>query len=246
MSFDIQKINADFADKSPQEFLQWAVGAFYPRITMASSFGAEDMALIDMFAGPAGRLALQDKTIRVFTLDTGRLNEETYELIDRVRARYKIAIESYFPDPRKVEALERTKGFYSFRESLENRKECCSIRKVGPLARALQGTAAWITGLRRDQSVTRAGVQKIEVDDAHNGIFKINPLAAWTNDQVWQYLREQGVPYSKLHELGYSSIGCAPCTRAIKPGENIRDGRWWWESPEHKECGLHLPKREKK
>ncbi len=235
---DIQKINSEFEKKSPQEFLKWAVGEFHPKITLASSFGAEDVVLIDMLA------ALEPK-VKVFTLDTGRLNEETYELMDRIRSRYKIDIEAYFPDFKKVETLERAKGFYSFRESVENRKECCAIRKVELLARALKGMDAWITGLRREQSVTRAGVEKCEIDDAHGGITKINPLAAWTNEEVWDYIRKNKVPYNQLHDLGYPSIGCAPCTRAVKPGEDIRAGRWWWEHPDHKECGLHLPKKDK-
>ena len=242
MRYDVKKINSDFEKKSPQEFLKWAVGAFYPKITLASSFGAEDVVLIDMIAGANGRSPIQPK-VRVFTLDTGRLNEETYELMDRIRSRYKIAIESYFPDFKKVETLERAKGFYSFRESVENRKECCAIRKVEPLARALKGVDAWITGLRREQSVTRSGIEKLEVDDAHGGIFKINPLAGWTNDQVWDYIKKHKVPYNRLHDKGYPSIGCAPCTRAVKPGEEARAGRWWWENSEHKECGLHTKKR---
>ncbi|OIO37335.1 MAG: phosphoadenosine phosphosulfate reductase [Candidatus Omnitrophica bacterium CG1_02_46_14] len=236
---DIKKINLDFEKKSPEEVLKWALDEFYPKITLASSFGAEDVVLIDM-------LAASEPKVKVFTLDTGRLNEETYELMDRIRSKYKIEIESYFPDPKKVEALERAKGFYSFRQSLENRKECCSIRKVEPLARALQGIRAWITGVRREQAVTRTGIEKIEVDRSRGGIFKINPLAAWTNEEVWDYIRKNKVPYNPLHDEGYPSIGCAPCTRAVKPGEEFRDGRWWWESKEHKECGLHLPKPDKK
>ena len=236
MPFDIKKINADFEKRSPEELLKWVLKEFSPKIALASSFGAEDVALIDM-------LVPLDPKISVFTLDTGRLNEETYEVMDRIRLKYKISIESYFPDRKKVEALERTKGFYSFKESVENRKECCAIRKVEPLNRALKGRAAWITGLRRDQSVTRTGVDKIEIDDSHGGIFKINPLADWTNEQVWNYIKKNKVPYNRLHDQGYPSIGCSPCTRAVKAGEDIRAGRWWWENPEHKECGLHLPKK---
>ena len=232
---DLPKINAQFEKSSPEDFLRWALKQF-PKIALASSFGAEDVVLIDM-------LVKLDPKVRVFTLDTGRLNEETYEVMDHVRRKYSISIESYFPDAAKVEALERSKGFYSFRESVENRKECCGIRKVEPLRRALKNTDAWITGLRRDQSVTRTDVQKIEVDQANGGIFKINPLADWTNEAVWSYIKKNSVPYNKLHDLGYPSIGCAPCTRAVKPGEDIRAGRWWWENPEHKECGLHLPKK---
>ncbi len=225
----------NFKNKSAEEVLQWAVNEFHPDLALASSFGAEDVALIHM-------LCRIEPKARIFTLDTGRLNEETYEVMDRIRSRYKISIESYFPDAQKVEALERQKGFYSFRESVENRKECCGIRKVEPLNRALSGLKAWITGLRREQSVTRSEVKKIEIDEAHGGILKINPLTDWSEKQVWAYIKENKVPYNRLHDMGYPSIGCAPCTRAVKPGEDIRAGRWWWESTDHKECGLHLPK----
>ena len=139
----------------------------------------------------------------------------------------------------KVELLVREKGHFSFRRSIEDRKECCGIRKVEPLRRALAGRAAWVTGLRREQSVTRTAVEVLELDAAHGGIAKLNPLAAWTEAQVWSYAREHGLPVNALHARGYPSIGCAPCTRAIAPGEDARAGRWWWESAEHKECGLH-------
>ncbi len=232
MRFDLEKINAEFEKKSAVAFLQWALKNFYPKITLASSFGLEDMVLIDM-------LVKLEPKIRVFTLDTGRLNEETYEVMERVRSKYKISIESYFPDFKKVEALERKKGFYSFRESVENRKECCGIRKVEPLKRALEGTDAWITGLRREQSETRTQVQKIETDKAHGQIFKINPLADWSTESLWNYIKKNQVPYNRLHDSGYPSIGCAPCTRAVKPGEDLRAGRWWWENENNKECGIH-------
>jgi len=160
--------------------------------------------------------------------------------MERIRLKYKINIESYFPDSTAVEKLEREKGFYSFRQSVENRVECCGIRKVEPLKRALSGLGAWITGLRHEQSMTRTHVQIIEIDETHGGIIKINPLVNWTTTQVWDYIKKNNVPYNRLHDAGYASIGCSPCTRAIKPGEDIRAGRWWWESPEHKECGLHV------
>ncbi|HXV18622.1 MAG TPA: phosphoadenylyl-sulfate reductase [Candidatus Omnitrophota bacterium] len=236
---DISKLNSEFEKKSPEDVLSWAFKNFSPEIAIASSFGAEDVVLIDM----AVKI---DPKVSIFTLDTGRLNEETYEVMDRIRSKYKVRIESYFPDYHAVEKLEREKGFYSFRESVENRVECCGIRKVEPLNRALKGLKAWVTGLRRDQSVTRSDVLKIENDTAHGGIFKINPLVDWTNEAVWAYIKKNQVPYNKLHDLGYPSIGCAPCTRAVKPGEDIRSGRWWWENPEHKECGLHPPKGPKK
>lgn len=215
------------------EVLGWAIRAFRPRIALASSFGAEDVVLIDMW----WRV---DREVRVFTLDTGRLPEETYEVMDRIRERYGIAIETYFPDRAAVEALERERGYYSFRRGVEERKHCCGIRKVEPLRRALHGLDAWITGLRREQAVTRAAIPQVEADAAHGGILKVNPLVEWAEEQVWAYIREHDVPYNALHDRGYPSIGCAPCTRAVQPGEDIRAGRWWWENPASKECGLHL------
>jgi phosphoadenosine phosphosulfate reductase len=234
ISLAIEKINKEHEKSSATAFLQWALRSI-PHLKLASSFGAEDVVLVDI-------LSKLEPRVPIFTLDTGRLNEETYEVMEAVRRKYKVEIESYFPDASKVEALERAKGFYSFRESIENRKECCGIRKVEPLNRALKGVDAWITGLRREQAVTRTGVDKIEIDPIHPGIFKLNPLADWTYEDVLNYIKKNNVPYNQLHDVGYPSIGCAPCTRAIKPGEDIRAGRWWWENPEHKECGLHLPK----
>lgn len=235
MSFDIAASNQEFEKKTAEALLKWALEKF-PKTVLASSFGAEDVVLIDM-------LVKLNPKARIFTLDTGRLNEETYDVMERIRRKYKISIESYFPDAAKVESLERAKGFYSFRDSIENRKECCGIRKVEPLNRALKGVDGWITGLRREQAVTRTDVKKIEKDETHGGILKFNPLADWTEKQVWDYIKTNQVPYNALHDAGYPSIGCAPCTRAIKPGEDVRAGRWWWENPEHKECGLHLPKK---
>ena len=231
-SSKVAKLNAQFEKKSAEEILAWAANEFGTQIAFASSFGAEDMVVFDL-------LSKVKPQIRVFTLDTGRLNEETYELMERARQKYNIKIRSYFPDAEKVEKVEGEKGFYSFRESIENRKECCLIRKVEPLGRALSGLKAWVTGLRREQSVTRTDIQKIELDEAHGGILKINPLADWSHDEVWVYIKQNNVPYSKLHDMGYPSIGCAPCTRAVNPGEDIGGGRWWWEAPEKKECGLH-------
>jgi phosphoadenosine phosphosulfate reductase len=231
---DLAALNREFAGLTAEAMLKAALQRF-PGIALASSFGAEDVVLIDM-------IVEIDPKAKIFTLDTGRLNEETYDVMERVRRKYKISIESYFPDAAKVEALERAKGFYSFRDSIENRKECCGIRKVEPLQRALKNLEGWITGLRREQAVTRTTLEKVEWDAAH-GILKFNPLADWTEKQVWEYIKANGVPYNKLHDAGYPSIGCAPCTRAVKPGEDVRAGRWWWENPEHKECGLHLPKK---
>jgi phosphoadenosine phosphosulfate reductase len=217
---------------SPQEVLRFALDRFHPSIAFASSFGVEDAAVVDM-------LAKIREDARIFTLDTGRLPQETYEVMEQLREKYGIGIEVHFPDREAVEGLEREKGFYSFRTSLEERKRCCGIRKVVPLGRALDGLEAWITGLRREQAPTRAGVPVFETDHTHGRILKVNPLARWSEGQVWEYVRANRVPYNRLHDQGYPSIGCAPCTRAVQPGEDVRAGRWWWESPELKECGLH-------
>jgi phosphoadenosine phosphosulfate reductase len=161
----------------------------------------------------------------------------------RIRERYDIEIETFFPESDAVEGLVRAKGAFSFRESVANRKECCAIRKVAPLTRALAGLDVWITGLRRDQGQTRALVQRLEWDQAF-GLLKLNPLVDWSEERVWDYIRANDLPYNALHDRGFPSVGCAPCTRAVQPGEDIRSGRWWWESPEQKECGLHGPRRE--
>lgn len=222
-----------FRDKPPELVLAWAMERYHPRIALASSFSMEDIVL-------AAMLADIRPDARVFALDTGRLNEETHEAAERVRERLGLRIEWHFPDREAVEELERTKGLYSFRQSLENRHECCRIRKVEPLERALRGLDAWITGRRRAHGVTRAALAVLEVDEAHGGILKINPLAEWSDEQVRAYIRKRNLPYNRLHDAGYPSIGCAPCTRAVRPGEDPRAGRWWWERPEHKECGLHV------
>ncbi len=232
-TLDIQQLNAQYEALPPQALLQWAVEQFGNRVALACSFGAEDVVLVDMLA----KITPQP---RIFVLDTGRLHQETYDVMERCRQRYHIEFEVYFPQTALVEQLLRTKGANSFYLSVENRKECCHIRKVEPLGRALQGLQAWITGLRRQQAVTRANVPRIEVDDAHGAILKLNPLADWSEQQVWDYIRAHNVPYNVLHDRGFPSIGCAPCTRAIQPGEDIRAGRWWWETPEQKECGLHV------
>jgi phosphoadenosine phosphosulfate reductase len=198
---------------------------------LASSFGAEDMVLTDL-------IARHRLPIAIFTLDTGRLHPETYALIDRVRGHYALAIEVFCPDTRAIETFAHDNGVNAFYRGVELRQSCCAIRKSEPLARALAGRSAWITGQRRAQSVTRSDVGIKEIDAVH-AIPKFNPLADWSEDEVWRYVRHHKVPYNPLHDLGYPSIGCAPCTRAIHPGEDIRAGRWWWESEEHKECGLH-------
>ncbi len=222
----------DFEAKSPKELLLWSMDQYGDKAGLASSFGMEDMVLIDMIAKLNGPLT-------IFTLDTGRLHEETYELMDRVRSKYGLKIKTYFPDRDKVENIVREKGFFSFRESVDNRKECCYIRKVEPLNRALGELKAWITGLRRSQGITRTDIPKVLEDADHPPLIKINPLADWSEEQVMNYIIENNVPINILHKKNYPSIGCAPCTRPVEHGEDIRAGRWWWENPEHKECGLH-------
>ncbi|HVL75934.1 MAG TPA: phosphoadenylyl-sulfate reductase [Noviherbaspirillum sp.] len=204
---------------------------FAPAV-FASSLAAEDMVLTD--------LILRAKLpITIFSLETGRLHKETLAMLDRVRAHYDYEIRLYKPEQSAVDVYVRENGLNAFYDSVEMRKECCRIRKVEPLRRALAGNRAWITGQRRAQSSTRAELAVQEDDPAH-GMVKFNPLADWSEQQVWDYIRANEVPYNPLHDRGYPSIGCEPCTRAIQPGEDIRAGRWWWESPESKECGLHV------
>lgn len=219
-------------DATPHDILRAGVSATEGSVKLACSFSVEDVIIIDM----AKELGCP---IGIFALDTGRLHEETYEVADAITERYRIPIDWYFPRHEAVEKLERDKGLFSFRDSLDNRHECCHIRKVEPLGRALKGLAGWITGLRREQSVTRTGLAPIESDEANGGILKINPLLEWSEEQVWEYAEKRRVPVNRLHKQGYPSIGCAPCTRPVAPGEHPRAGRWWWENPEHKECGLH-------
>jgi phosphoadenosine phosphosulfate reductase len=191
--------------------------------------------LIDMLCSLNNR-------IRIFSLDTGRLFQETYDVMHQTQARYGIPIEVYAPDPGELADLVREKGPNLFYESIENRKECCTVRKVHPLKKALAGMEAWICGIRRDQSLTRADLEPVEWDEDH-GLIRISPLCNWTEDEVWRYIEDHHVPYNALHKQGFRSIGCAPCTRAVNPGDDIRSGRWWWEAPEHKECGLHDRRR---
>ncbi len=221
--------------KTNDEVLRWFLYEFKGRIVLSSSLGAEDQVLTDMVVKIAPET-------RIFTLDTGRLFYETYELIEKTCLRYKIKMEVYSPNSEQVESMVSQKGINLFYLSIENRKECCNVRKIVPLKRAFNGAEVWICGLRKDQSVTRSETQMFEWDD-DNGMIKLNPLINWTEKQVWDYIKENGVPYNTLHDKGYPSIGCQPCTREIFPGEDIRAGRWWWENADSKECGLH--KREK-
>ena len=226
----IRQLNAKL--KTPQEVLRWALDNLHPRIAVASSFGAEDVAIIDMISN------INPKT-RVFTLDTGRLNQETYDVMDEIRSRYNMNIEVMFPDNDEVEQMVRVNGMNLFYHSVGNRKLCCGIRKVHPLNRMLSTLDGWITGLRADQTEVRSNSNKIEIDSQHNDIIKVNPILEWSWEQTWDYIKKNNIPYNKLHDKGFPSIGCEPCTRAIKPGEPLRAGRWWWESDTEKECGLH-------
>lgn len=220
------------SDATAAEILQAGIAAVNGPVSLACSFSLEDVAIIDIATKNGLNLG-------VFALDTGRLNEETYEVADALTERYRFKIQWYFPRHEEVEQLEREKGLFSFRESLENRHECCHIRKVEPLSRALKELKGWVTGMRREQSVTRADLKGIELDEANGGILKINPLIGWSERQVVEYAKENNLPTNRLYQQGYRSIGCAPCTRAIGPWDQVREGRWWWENPEHKECGLH-------
>lgn len=204
---------------------------FTPAV-FASSLAAEDMVLTDLIL--RARLP-----ISIFTLETGRLHAETLGMLDRIRETYGYDVTPYRPDPAAVTAYVEGHGLNAFYDSVDLRKTCCRIRKVEPLQRALAGNKAWITGQRRAQSTTRAGLDVQEQDDAH-GLVKFNPLADWSETDVWDYIRANAVPYNPLHDMGFPSIGCEPCTRAIEPGEDVRAGRWWWENPDSKECGLHV------
>ncbi|SEN59023.1 phosphoadenylyl-sulfate reductase [Nitrosomonas marina] len=203
----------------------------YAPVAFANSLGAEDMVLTDLI----DRYKLE---IEMFSLDTGRLPQETYDLMQTVRDRFQTPLRIYFPNVKQVEAYVAKNGVNGFYQNVELRKACCNIRKVEPLRRALVGKRAWVTGIRREQATTRVDL-KVSAYDISNRLQKVNPLLEWTTDDVWAYLRKYEVPYNKLHDHFYPSIGCAPCTRAITPGEDIRSGRWWWEAPDNKECGLH-------
>jgi thioredoxin-dependent adenylylsulfate APS reductase len=233
------EITSGLETLSASEILKWALDNFSPRLALACSFQAEGSVLIDMMH------CMRGSDFRIFTLDTGRLNQETYDCMDAIRARYGVSVEVYFPDAIEVQAMVREHGLNLFYKSVELRQVCCGIRKVEPLKRALKDLCAWMTGVRREQAASRAEVRKIELDREHGNIVKINPLADWTHDQVWNYIRQNNVPYNRLYDHGYSSIGCAPCTRAVKRVEDLRAGRWWWENSESKECGLHLDSRAK-
>lgn len=230
----INELNEKWAGLTAEKILDKAQKVFGSCIAFATSLGAEDQVITRM-------LSVINKDSFIFTLDTGRVFPESYDLLHRTINRYGVEIKSYYPTTAQVEEMVNSKGINLFYESIENRKLCCHVRKIVPLQRALQGMDAWITGLRREQSVTRTDIKIVEWD-AGNGLIKINPLLDWTETQVWDYITEHNVPYNKLHDKGFPSIGCQPCTRAISAGEDLRAGRWWWEMPDSKECGLHSKK----
>lgn len=233
----IIELNQKLNGAEPQHILRHLISEFGKRIVFASSLGAEDQVLVHMINDI-------EPSVPIFTLDTGRIFPETYDLIARTMERYNINIKIFFPENEKVEPMVSQKGINLFYHSIENRKLCCQIRKNDPLKRALEDFDVWICGLRREQSIHRASTEVVEWDDQHQMI-KTNPLLNWTLDQIWEFIRRHKIPYNVLHDKGFPSIGCQPCTRAIIPGEEFRSGRWWWEESDHKECGIHRKPDEK-
>lgn len=231
MQEQIKDLNKKFEGATAQEIISYFTKEYKGAIALASSLGAEDQVLTEMVTSI-------DKECKIFTLDTGRLFPESYDLIHRTNSKYGIKMEIFFPDNQRVEKMVNVKGINLFFESIENRKECCNIRKIEPLMRAFKGLKVWICGLRRDQSVTRQDMNVVEWD-SNNNLLKINPLINWSESETWDYIKDSGIPYNTLHDKNYPSIGCQPCTRAILEGEDVRAGRWYWESPDTKECGLH-------
>ncbi len=230
----VKELNEKLGAASAEEILTFFLNEYKGKIAFGTSLGAEDQVITDL-------IAKIDKNARIFTLDTGRVFPETYETLQATNQQYGINIEVYFPNSEKVERMVNTYGINLFYDSVDNRKMCCHVRKIEPLMRAMTNAEIWITGLRREQSVTRISTEAVEYDAANKKI-KLNPLVDWTEEDVWSYLRENNVPYNDLHDNGFPSIGCQPCTRAVQAGEDVRAGRWWWEEPEHKECGLHSMK----
>ncbi len=229
---NIENLNKKFANVEALEILKYFLGEFVGKATLSSSLGAEDQVLTDM-------ILKIDKSSNIFTLDTGRLHPQTYDVMDETNLKYGIKLEVFFPKNEDVEKLYEKQGINGHFESIENRKRCCSIRKIEPLKRALKPFKVWITGLRAAQSITRVDIPVVEWDKNFE-VIKVNPLINWSEEDIWTYIKINSVPYNKLHDQGYPSIGCAPCTRPIEKTEDIRSGRWWWEKPEHKECGLHI------
>ncbi len=230
---DVKNLNREFERSSPEDILAWASANLGRSVALATSFQVQGMVVVDMFAKT-------DPQARIFTLDTGRLHSHTYDVMDRTREKYNINIEVLFPDAAEVEEMVTSRGVNLFYKSVENRRLCCQVRKTNPLNGYLKTLDAWITSIRADQTEQRADSSKFEIDYLHGKMLKINPILDWTIDQVWDYVRKNDVPYNKLHDMGYPSIGCAPCTRAVEEGEDPRAGRWWWEQDSDKECGIHF------
>lgn len=229
---ELKALNLQYKEKNPEEIIRYIVENIgVTKIALASSLSIEDQVLTDM-------LLKVNPEARIFFLDTGRHFQKTYELMEETMSRYKFNYEVYAPESGELEPMVSKYGPNFFYDSVELRKKCCEIRKVHPLNRVLSTVAAWICGLRRDQSLTREDIQIFEWDEGHS-IYKINPLAFWSEEKMWEYIKKENVPYSNLYQKGFRSIGCEPCTRAVKPGEDVRSGRWWWEDPDKKECGLH-------
>jgi phosphoadenosine phosphosulfate reductase len=229
---DLIQLQSEVNSLTAEQALQWVYSKFdVTEIVLASSLGAEDQVLTHL-------ILQENKAARIFTLDTGRQFQENYDVMDESTEKYNFSYEICFPEAEAVRELMASKGANSFYKGIPERKECCKIRKIDPLREKLKTAKIWITGLRAEQSITRTETPLLEWDSAFN-LFKLNPLTHWTEEQVWEFINQHLVPYNKLHDKNYPSIGCAPCTRAVQPGEDVRAGRWWWEQPEHKECGLH-------
>ena len=230
-SYTLESLSEQLVGKSEVESLRLLAELFPGQVVFSTSFGYEDQVITDM-------ILANNIPIRIFSLDTGRMFGETYQVWQKTNSRYDTKIEAYYPKGEPLEKMLGAKGPFSFYESIENRKECCFIRKVEPLGRALAGNKIWITGIRAEQSQNRQGMTQLENDDVHK-LFKFHPLMNWTFEEVKDYVRKNNVPYNPLHDRGFVSIGCQPCTRAIREGEDFRAGRWWWEDNSKKECGLH-------
>jgi len=231
MEATVKELNERLRQTSAFEILRFFIEEYEGKLAFGSSLGAEDQIITDM-------IAKIDPSTKIFTLDTGRIFSETYEVLQKTNDKYDLNVEVYFPNSEKVERMVNEKGINLFYGSVENRKLCCQVRKIEPLGRAMIDVDAWVTGIRKEQSVTRTLTDIVEID-VGTGKLKVNPLVDWKEEDVWKYIRENEVPYNKLHDKGFPSIGCQPCTRAIESGQDVRAGRWWWEAPEHKECGLH-------
>ncbi len=234
MIHNIEQLNKEIEGFSAEQVLEKFINEYSGKIALASSLSIEDQTLTDMIR----RLDPRGEKCRIFTLDTGRLFPEAYSLIEKTNMQYRVPMEVMFPNSDKVQQMVGEKGVNLFYHSIENRRECCGVRKIEPLRRAFEGLEVWICGLRSAQSITRADMRIVEFDKGNN-LLKLNPLMDWSEQQTWDYIDQNTVPFNPLQRKGFLSIGCQPCTRAVEPGQDIRAGRWWWEDPEQKECGLH-------